>query len=71
MTIEEQKSPPSFWAKTGPFLLPIFFFPAFFLFVLLYIDPRLIDIFNGVRKYSYILEWTYEYAAAKHKRRQP
>jgi hypothetical protein len=64
MTITEQKSDPSFRLKTGPLLTAIFFFFAFFLFVLLYIDPRLMYVFNGVHKYSFILEWTDQFAAA-------
>jgi hypothetical protein len=64
MTIPGQKNAPSFWLKTVRLLIPIFFFFAFFLFVLLYIDPRLINVFNGVHKYSFILELTKEYAGA-------
>jgi Family of unknown function (DUF6057) len=61
MTTSKPSGSPSSWTKIGPFMTPIVFFAAYFLFVLLYIDPRLVDVFNGVHKYSYILQWTKEY----------
>jgi hypothetical protein len=50
--------------KTGPYLTAILFFTSYFLFMLFYIDPRLIYIFNGVNKYSFVFEFSRAYAAA-------
>jgi Family of unknown function (DUF6057) len=50
--------------KTRPYITAILFFVSYFLFVLLYIDPGLISIFNGVNKYSFVFELSKEYAAA-------
>jgi hypothetical protein len=49
---------------TGPRITAILFFASCFLFILFYIDPRLIFIFNGMNKYSFVLEFTWAYAAA-------
>ena len=50
--------------KTGPHLTALLFFASYFLFTLFYIDPRLIYIFNGINKYSFVIEFTRAYAAA-------
>jgi hypothetical protein len=44
-----------------PLIEGLLFFSALFLFVLLYVDPRVIDSLNGVNKYSYVLELTRGY----------
>lgn len=50
--------------KTVPYLTAILFFISYFLFILFYIDPRLIFIFNGINKYSFVIEFSRAYAAA-------
>jgi hypothetical protein len=50
--------------KTGPYITAILFFVSYFLFILFYIDPRLIYIFNGINKYSFVIEFGRAYAAA-------
>ncbi len=48
----------------GPYITAILFFASCFLFTLLYLDPRLMFIFNGMNKYSYVFEFSREYAGA-------
>jgi hypothetical protein len=50
--------------KTGPYITALLFFASYFLFTLFYIDPNLIFVFNGMNKYSFVFEFTREYAAA-------
>jgi len=42
-------------------VLPLVYFSAFFLFVLLYVEPGLVYVFNGIHKFSYVIEFTKEY----------
>ena len=49
--------------KTVPHLTAILFFISYFLFTLFYIDPRLVFIFNGINKYSFVFEFSRAYAA--------
>ena len=50
--------------KTSPYISAILFFTSYFLFILFYIDPRLIFVFNGINKYSFVFEFSRAYAAA-------
>jgi Family of unknown function (DUF6057) len=50
--------------KTVPYITAILFFISYFLFTLLYIDPRLIFTFNGLNKFSFVFEFSREYAAS-------
>ena len=50
--------------KTVPHITAILFFASYFLFLLFYIDPRLIFIFNGINKYSFVFEFSRAYFAA-------
>jgi hypothetical protein len=50
--------------KTGPYITAILFFASCFLFILFYVDPRIIFVFNGINKYSFVFEFSRAYAAA-------
>jgi hypothetical protein len=57
----QEKMNSSFRTKLLPLVLPVSFFSFLFFFILFYIDPRVIYTFNGIHKYSYLLEFTREY----------
>jgi hypothetical protein len=45
----------------SPMLWQLLFFAVYFLFIFLYIDPRIVSAFNGMNHYSYVLELTKEF----------
>jgi hypothetical protein len=49
------------WVAARSYVLPVVFFGSLFFYLLLYIDPHAIGAYNGIGKYSYILEFTKGY----------
>jgi hypothetical protein len=64
MTIIKEKRPFLQGMMAGPYVWQLLFFASYFLFILLYTDPRIIVAFNGVNHYSYGIEFTKEYAVS-------
>jgi hypothetical protein len=61
--MDNSSSGTGFLQRHYPFLQALIFFSVYFLFILIYVQPGVICTFNGVHKFSYILEFTKEYAA--------
>jgi hypothetical protein len=51
------------WVAARSYVLPAVFFGSLFFHLLLYIDPHAVFVYNGIGKYSYILEFTKSYLA--------